>query len=325
VEQALRLGGMERLRERVLRPHAENMAVQAAIICYEELGTCMNFFGTPDWKPKTAAEWGQGQAVLNDQLAMGEGLHLAMSSQSYAESYGQLAVQFNPSDASSTAYMKGKVKNIAGFNVYTTSNIPNHTNGSAVGTGAAGMALSANVTTGATSISVSGGTANGTIKKNSLIFFKSTGGSTRLAVQPNTKKALSTPRHFSVAADVTLNGAGAGTITVTHPIYGPENKKLQNINLLPISGDYVAIVGDASATYEQAYAYKEKQFAFFGLPLPDLFALDNSSADYEGVTVKTVAYGDGTNYNNFIRYDILSAAKILQKWHIARTFTRKIT
>src|SRR5574341_412390 len=89
VEQALRLGGMDRLKERVLRPHAENMAVQAAIICYAELGTCMNFFGTPDWKPKTAAEWGQGQAIVNDQLAMSEGLHLAMSSQSYSESYGQ--------------------------------------------------------------------------------------------------------------------------------------------------------------------------------------------------------------------------------------------
>src|SRR6185295_1936066 len=113
----------------------------------------------------------------------------------------------------------------------------------AVGNGTSGMIVGTNVTSGATSVAVTGGTSTGTITKDSLIWFKN-----RYAVQPNTKKTLSTLRYFNVTADVTLSG-GAGTITFYPPVYGPEAPKLQNISALPvITTDYVGIVGTASHT-----------------------------------------------------------------------------
>jgi P22 coat protein - gene protein 5 len=320
VAQEYAIGGMKRIEEEIGRPRGKNLAVKASILCYEQLGTAMNFVGTPGAAMKTAADWGLAQAALNDQLAMNEGLYVAMSNQSMAETASDLAENFNPTRESATAYMDGVVQQAMNLNFYSTSNIPNHTNGSAVGTGLAGMKVSVNVVTGASSVTVSGGTATGSITTNSLIWFAD-----GYAVQPNTKKRLSTFRYFSVAfPGVTLAG-GAGVIPLTQPIYGPENPKLQNITVLPTAAlSFVGIVGTASHTYEQAFWYKKKAFSFIGLRLPDLFALDASNANYEGVPIKVHAFADGTNYLNMIRWDMLCAAKIRQWRHCGRSFTRDL-
>jgi hypothetical protein len=319
IEQEYALGGLERVRERIFRPRMKNMAVQAAVLCYEELATASNYFGTAGTAPKTAADWAVGQALLNDQLAMDDGLYAIMSNQTMAETAGDLATKFNPTDDSATAYMKGRVQKAANLNFFSTSNIPNHTNGDAVGNGSSGMVVATNVTSGATSVAVSGGTSAGTITANSLIWFRN-----RWAVQPNTKKTLSTLRYVTVTESVTLSG-GAGTINFSPALYGPEEPKLQNISALPVvTTDYVGIVGTASHTYEQAIVVKKGASAFIGLELPDLTMQKVSQSNYEGVTIKVSAGSDLMNYINMIRWDILCTAKNRQWRHIARAFTRDL-
>ena len=321
VEQEYNLGGMARVRERLVKTRMETLAVQASILCYNELCTAPNFFGTAGTALKTAADWGVGQANINDQLALNTGLYAIMSNQSMSETAGDLAKAFNPSTESATAYMKGRVQETMNLNFFSTSNLPNHTNGSAVASGTSGMIVQTTVTTGASTVAVTGGTTSGTITKNSLMWFK--GG---FAVQPQTKKTLSTLRYVNVTADVTLS-SGAGTIAFFPPLYGPENPKLQNISVLPTSAAttyYVGIVGTASHTYEQAIVMKKNAAAFIGLELPDLFALKPSSASYDGVKIKVHAFGDGTNYLNMMRWDILCAAKIRQWRHVHRAYTRDL-
>jgi hypothetical protein len=318
IAQQYAIGGMSRVEEEIGRPRGKNMAVKAAQIAYEALGSSMNFFGTPGSSPKTATDWGVAKALMNNQLAM-DGLYVAMSPDTMAEVAGSLAEKFNPTKESATAYMDGVVKEAVGLNFYESSNIPNHTNGSAVGTGAAGMIVSANVTSGANSFTVSGGTTTGKITKNSLIWF-----SGDHAVQPNTKKTLPTLRYFTVAEEVDLSG-GAGTIKVTEPIYGPEDVKLQNIETLPTTSNYVGIVGTAGVTYEQAFVYRKKAISFLGLKLPDLFSLDASNANYEGVPIKVTAFADGTNYLNMMRWDMLVTSVVRQWRHCGRCFTRALS
>jgi hypothetical protein len=313
------LGGKERLSDRIFKPRMKNMAVQAAVLCYNELALAPNYFGTAGTAPKTAADWAVGQALLNDQLAMNTGLYAAMSNQTMAETAGDLATKFNPTTESATAYMKGQVQMAANLNFYSTSNIPNHTNGSAEGNGTSGMVLSANIASGGTSCAVTGGTTTGTITAGSLIYFK--GGR---AVQPNTKKVLSTLRYVTVTELVTLSG-GAGTISFTPALYGPEAPKLQNISALPVaSTSYVGLVGTVSTIYEQALVYKKNAFAFIGLGLPDLVMQKVSSASVEGVEIKVSAGSDLTNYQNLMRWDILCTAKTRQWRHVSRAFTRVI-
>lgn len=321
IEEAYNLGGKDLVEERIAKPRMKNMAVQAAILCYNELATCPNFFGTAGTALKTSADWGLGQAILNDQLAMDTGLYCAMSNQSMNETAGSLAAAFNPTTESATAYMKGRVQMASNLNFYGTSNIPNHTNGSAVATGASGMIVGTSLTSGATSVAVTGGTSAGTITKNSLIWFK--GG---YAVQPNTKKTLSTLRYFNVTEDVTLSG-GAGTINFYPPAYGPEAPKLQNISVLPTNAAttyYVGIVGTASHTYEQALVYKKNAAAFIGLPLPKLIMQQTARSNYGGVEIVVSSGSDLLNYQNIMRWDILCTSKIRQWRHVARAFTRDL-
>lgn len=320
LEEAYNLGGADMVKKRIIRPRMKNMAVKAATLCYEELATCSNYWGTAGTAPKTALDWGGAQALLNDQLAMDEGLYAIMSNQTMNETSGSLAAAFNPTTESATAYMKGRVKEASGLNFFSTSNIPNHTNGSAAGNGTSGMVLSADIATGGSTATVSGGTANGTITKNSLAWFKGA-----MAVQPNTKKTLSTLRYVTVTALATLNGSGAGSFTFYPPLYGPENLKLQNVSVLPVATtSYVGIVGTASHTYEQAIVVKKNAGAFIGLPLPELIMQKNSKASLEGVTIMAAAGSDLTNRQNIMRWDILAAAKIRQWRHVARAFTRDL-
>lgn len=321
VQQEYYLGGKDRVSDRIFKPRMKNMAVQAAVLCYNELATASNYFGTAGTAPKTAADWAVGQALLNDQLAMDDGLYAIMSNQTMAETAGDLATKFNPTTDSATAYMKGRVKQAANLNFFSTSNIPNHTNGSAVGNGTAGMIVATSIASGATSVAVSGGTSAGTITPNSLIWFKGA-----YAVQPNTKKTLSTLRYFTVTSLTTLSG-GAGTINFYPAVYGPESPKLQNISVLPTSAAstyYVGIVGTASHTYEQAIVVKKNATAFIGLSLPDLVMQKVSSASMEGVEIKVSAGSDLTNYQNIMRWDILCTSKIRQWRHVARAFTRDL-
>lgn len=319
LEELYNLGGKELVSKRILRPRMKNMAVQGAILAYNEICTFPNFFGTPGTAVKTSQDWGLGQAILNDQLANDEGLYAIMSNQSMNETAGSLAAAFNPTTESATAYMKGRVKEASNLNFFSTSNLPNHTNGDAVGNGTSGMIVGTSVTTGASSVAVSGGTSAGTISQDSLIWFKG-----RYAVQPNTKKTLSTLRYVNVTASVTLSG-GAGTISFFPPLYGPENPKMQNISALPvITTDYIGIVGTASHTYEQAVVMKKNASSFTGLKLPELTMQKNSSASIEGVKIMVASGSDIINRQNITRWDILCAVKNLQWRHGARAFTRDL-
>lgn len=327
LQEAYQLGGKSRVQSKLVKPKAETMATECALISYAELCTAPGYFtpaasGQPAITAlKTATDWAYGQAALNDQLANDMGLYAIMSNITRAETAGDLAKAFNPSTESATAYMKGRVKEAMNLNFYSTANLPIHTNGSAVGStnGSSGFKVGTNATSGATTIALTGGTTSGVVSASSLIYFWGV-----YEVQPHTKNQLSRIRTFNVTADVTLSG-GAGTLTVTPPMYGPENKKMQNMTVLPTTAHYVGIVGAASTAYEQALVMKKGAASFIGLSLPDLEAQKVTASDYQGVEVKVSAGSDLRGYQNIMRMDILVAAKIRQYRHIYRAFVRALT
>lgn len=314
VQEVYDFGGEAGLRERLFKPRMESISVQGALNIYTALYGAMNFYGTVGSDLKTATDWGGVRAVLNNQLALDTGLCAAVSPRAMAAIAGDLATAFNPTDDSSVAYMQGRVKKAANINFYESTLIPDHTNGSAVGNGSTGMIVQTNVTTGATTVAVTGGTSSGTITANSIIWF-----SGAYAVQPHTKKALTDLRYFTVASLLTLSG-GAGTLTVTEAIYGPENPKLQNISVLPTTANYVGIKGAASTTYEQAFWFKKKAFAFVTLKMAPLNALENKTMTVNDVTVQSVAFADGMSRQNYLRWDYLGGAAIKQWRHCGRSF-----
>lgn len=318
--ESLSIGGKDKLRE-VLKPRTMNMATQAALICYQELLTCPGFIGTPGTAFKTATDFGRARAALKDQLAM-QGLYAIMTPDSMGDIAGDLSDKFNPSKDSSVAYLDGEVLRSAGLNFYETPNMAQyHTNGDAAGTGTSGMYLSVNPASGATSITVAGGTTTGTITKDSVINIPG-----YFEVNPQTKAQLGRLRNFTVTSTVQLAG-GIGVINIFPPIYGPEDPKLQTISALPtVSGTarYVAIQGDASGVYEQMLFMRKNSSAFISVKQEELLMANNGMMNYDGIIVQTAAAGNITNRQNTGRIDLLATARNTQWRHQYRAFVKKV-
>lgn len=320
----------KRVMSQTNKDRMKALAATMAQIGYNQLYTTGGFLSshTAGTALTTSTQIGSYRAAMANQYAM-DGIYMAGSPEDINGLAGAVATAFNPTNVSTDAYLEGVVNKVASVNLFESTLIPYHTNGSAVGTGAAGMALAANVTTGATSITVSGGTANGTITAGSIFFFPGNGSTTGAnEVNPLTRANIGTKFGFCVAANTTLDGAGAGTITFTQAIYGPENVKLQNVSRLPTTAgtQYVQFYGVASTTYRQVFFYrKQSALAMVGLKRAELIMNENGSANWEGLPIQTAASGDTNSLINMYRIDFLGGCAVKQYRHVKRAFTAAIT
>ncbi len=323
----LDIGGEDLLENRVNKARMSRMATQIAQIGYGSLRYGQRFVSSvaAGTAIKTASDFGNFQAAMADMMA-NDDLYVAMQPADMAGIAGDLATRFNPTQDSATAYLRGVVKESMNMNFYSSTLIPFHTNGDAVATGTSGMYLSVAVTSGATSITVAGGTSAGTITKGSIIYFPGNGLTTGAnEVNPVTQQQNGNSMGFTVAEDVTLS-AGAGVITFTQAIYGPEQPKLQNVSRLPTvisTTAYVAIYGTASHTYRQMLFFrKESSLAMVGLKSAELIKADNGIAYYDGMPLQTRASSDVLSLTNIMRVDFLGGAAIKQYRHCMRAFTK---
>jgi hypothetical protein len=306
------------------------LAATMAQIGYNQLYTTGGFLSSiaAGTALTTSTQIGAFRAALVNQYAL-DGIYMAGGPEDINGLAGAVATAFNPTNVSTDAYLEGVVNKVASVNLFESTLIPYHTNGSAAGTGAAGMYLSADITTGATSIAVAGGTTTGTIKAGSILYMTGNGTTTGMnEVNPLTRANIGTKYGMCVAADVTLSG-GAGTITLTQAIYGPENPKLQNVSRLgTVSGTaaYVALYGLPDTTYRQVFFYrKQSALALVGLKRAELIMNQNGSADWEGIPIQTAASGDVQSLVNIFRIDFLGGAAVKQYRHVKRAFTAAIT
>jgi hypothetical protein len=306
------------------------LAATMAQIGYNQLYTTGGFVSSipAGTNITTSTQVGAFRSALANQYA-NDGLYMAAAPEDVNNLAGAVATAFNPTNVSTDAYLRGVVNKVANVNIFESTLIPYHTNGSAAGTGTAGMALAANISSGATSFTVTGGTANGTIKAGSILYFPGDGATTGAnEVNPLTRSNLGSKFGVCVAADVTLDGSGAGTITITQAIYGPEAVKYQNVSRLPTSAgtQYVALYGLPSTTYRQAFFYKkESALAMVGLKRAKLIMNENGEANWEGLPIQTAASGDTTNLINMYRIDFLGGAAVKQYRHVKRAFTAALS
>lgn len=307
----------------------KSLASTMSIIGYTQLNTIGSFVSSiaAGTNIATSTDVGKFRSALANQYAM-DGLKMAATPEDVNLLAGSVATAFNPTAVSSEAYKEGVVGRVASIDVYESTLIPYHTNGNAVGTGTGGMALAVNVTSGATSITVSGGTANGLISANSIFYFPGNGVTLGAnEVNPLTRANLGSKMGFCVAADTLLDGSGNGVIPFTQAIYGPEAVKYQNVTRLPTtSGQFIAIYGLASTTYRQAFFFRKKSaLAMVGLKRQELIMNQNGMANWEGLPIQTAAIGDANNLVNIFRIDFLGGACIKQYRHVRRAFTAAIS
>ena len=285
--------------ERVLKPRISQLAstVDADVAnAFKQIG---NSVGTPGTTPATALVMLQAQQKLNENAATMSPRYLTVNPAANAALVNGLSGFFNPQDVISRQFKNGMMgEQVLGYDeVNMSQSIKSFTTGSRTATG--GTTSAAVTSEGATSIAITGAGANATVKTGDVFTVADC-----YAVNPQTRESTGSLFQFVATADVTLNGSGAGTITVA-PMYSAGNA-LATVDVLPQSGKAVVFVGAASTTYAQNIAYHRDAIAFATADLLLPQGVDMASrAVHNGISLRVVRQYDINNDRMPCRVDVL--------------------
>ena len=285
--------------DRVLKPRISQLASSIDADVANVFASVGNSVGTPGTTPATALVMLQAQQKMNEAAAPMSPRYLTVNPAANAALVNGLSGFFNPSDSISRQFKSGMMgENVLGYEeVNMSQSIKAFQVGSRTATGGT---ISGTVTTeGATTIGITGAGASGTIKAGEVFTIGN-----RFAVNPQTRESTGSLFQFVALADVTLDGSGAGTITVA-PMYSAAHP-LATITTLPVNGSSVTFLGAASTTYPQNIAYHKDAFtlATADLILPQ--GVDMASrANHNGISMRIVRQYDINNDRMPCRVDVL--------------------
>ncbi len=292
--------------ERVLKPRISQLAssIDADVAnAYKGIG---NTVGTPGSTPSTSLVLLQAQQKLNENAAVMSPRYATVNPAANAGLVEGMKGLFNPTDTISKQFKNGMMgMNVLGFEeVNMSQSIKQFTTGSRTATGGT---LSAAVTSeGATTIAITGAGANATVKQGDVFTVADC-----FAVNPQTRESTGSLFQFVAAADVTLNGSGAGNITVA-AMYSA-NHALATVDVLPQSGKAVVFVGAASTQYPQNLVYHKDAitFATADLLLPQ--GVDMAArAVHNGISLRVVRQYDINNDRMPCRIDVLYGYSVIR-------------
>ena len=285
--------------DRVLKPRISQLASSIDADVANVFASVGNSVGTPGTTPATALVMLQAQQKMNEAAAPMSPRYLTVNPAANAALVNGLSGFFNPSDSISRQFKSGMMgENVLGYEeVNMSQSIKIFQVGSRTATG--GTTSAAVTTEGATTIAITGAGASGTVKVGDVFTVASC-----FAVNPQTRESTGSLFQFVALADVTLDGSGAGTITVA-PIYSAAHP-LATVLSLPGNSRNVTFMGTASAIYPQNIAYHKDAFtlATADLILPQ--GVDMASrANHNGISMRIVRQYDINNDRMPCRVDVL--------------------
>jgi hypothetical protein len=285
--------------ERVLKPRISQLAstVDADVAnAFKQIG---NSVGTPGTTPATALVMLQAQQKLNENAATMSPRYLTVNPAANAALVNGLSGFFNPTDVISRQFKNGMMgEQVLGYEeVNMSQSIKSFTCGTRDATGGT---LSASVSSqGATTIAITGAGNGDTVKIGDVFTVAGC-----YAVNPQTRESTGSLFQFVALADVTLDGSGAGNITVA-PIYTAANA-LATVDSFPASGAAVVFVGASGSTYAQNMAYHKDAIAFATADLLLPQGVDMASrAVHNGISLRVVRQYDINNDRMPCRVDVL--------------------
>ena len=285
--------------ERVLKPRISQLAstVDADVAnCFKQIG---NSVGTPGTAPATALVLLQAQQKLNENAATMSPRYATVNPAANAALVNGLSGFFNPQDVISRQFKNGMMgEQVLGYDeVNMSQSIKSFTCGSRTATG--GTTSAAVTSEGATSIAITGAGNGATVKTGDVFTVADC-----YAVNPQTRETTGSLFQFVALADVTLNGSGAGTITVA-PIYSG-TQALATVDSLPGTGKAVVFVGAASGQYAQNLVYHKDAIAFATADLLLPQGVDMASRQvHNGISLRIVRQYDINNDRMPCRVDVL--------------------
>ena len=292
--------------ERVLKPRISQLAssVDADVAnAYKIIG---NSVGSPGTVPATSLVLLQAQQKLNENAAVMSPRYVTVNPTANAGLIDGMKGLFNPVSTISSQFKNGMFgEGILGFEELNMSqSIKVHTCGTRTSTG--GSTSAAVSTEGATTIAITGAGNAATIKAGDVFTVADC-----FAVNPQTRESTGSLFQFVALADVTLDGGGAGNITVA-PIYSA-GQALATVDALPGNGKAVVFLGGAGLSFPQNLVYHKDAIAFATADLIMPQGVDMASrAVHNGISLRVVRQYDINNDRMPCRVDVLYGYKTIR-------------
>lgn len=302
VEKTLKL---EEFKDRFLKPAINTLgaAVHADLLS-QMIPTVPNLIGSPGSVPTTLKTWGSARARLGDTLAPYGNRYSIISHDCNTEMVDSSKALFNPK-AIGDQYLEGSLGQAAGFEFYETAALPSITNG----TGTVGQTVSGASQTGSSLLINT--TSGFTFKAGQVFTIAGV-----YAVHPLTQQTLPWLRQFVVTADTT-----AAASTVTLPIY-PAMTAAGNvgatISATAANSAALVFVGSNSTAYRQNLVYQKDAFTAAFVPLPVIASCEGYTYNSNGIAIRVMTFGDGTNDLEKTRIDVLYGVAAVRPLHAVR-------
>jgi hypothetical protein len=298
--------------KRVLDPAMSALAAKVEADCIERATKkIFNQVGTAGTVPNTLVTYLEAREKLNQFLApKDKRRNILIPSRFSTKIVDALKALAQDDGEIARQYREGEMSRAVGFTWAESESMYTHTNGTQTMTGTVKTTVASS---GSSTLVVAGAGATKTIKAGTVFTIAGV-----YAVHPETKAVRATLQQFVVTADVSSDGSGDATLTVSPAMHFSATGQ-QNISAAPTATAVTTFVGTPSQATEQGLAYHEDAFTFAtaDLELPKGGATA-SRAVYDGISMR-IAHGfDITNDKHPTRVDILYGFDALRGSHACR-------
>ena len=303
---------IEDLAERVIKPAMSNIAnYMANDLLTQMYRSTYNWVGTPGQVVNSFSDFGKGPERL-DEMAVPMDSRCATLSP--ADHWGMLGTQTGLyiQGAANSAYRSRELGEIGGADTYMSQVVPTHTVGPLGGTPLVNGA-NQNVTydtaknSWTQSLITDGWTAAAASRLKAGDVFTI---ANVFMVNPKTKATTSILQQFVVMSDVSSDGSGNLTATISPPMItsGP----YQTVNAVAADNAAITVLGTASTGYRQNMVFHKNAMSLAIVPMEMPQAAYNGARQtYKDISVRVIPIYDGTNDISKWRLDLLYGRKLI--------------
>jgi len=258
-----------------------------------------NLTGTPGTPPAAYGACSDARELLTHGGAPEENRHLALNPKAYNKLTSGLASGFNPQDDTGQLVKTAKLFQIAGAKPFESANCPVHTVGAYSGTpltNGAGQEGGSLITDGwATSTLI--------LKKGDVFTVADV-----YAVNINNGQNTGNLQEFSVQADVTTDGSGNATISISPQII--TSGAFKTVNAAAADGKTITVkTGTLSTAYGQSLMFQKNAFGLVMASIKPPRGLKATTRSYRGLSVTVTTGPDIMNFSEIWRMDAAWAKK----------------
>lgn len=305
---------IEEFADRYIRPAMIELAQQVESDIADSYKKIWNFTGTPGTNPSTFLQIGTVGAIMDEQgVPNGMGDRCAFYTPAAALTLADGLKGVFPQKIAENAIEYALVNNYAGFMVYKSQSLKNHTTGTYT-TGSTPLVNGASQNVTYTSVKdtysqslITDGWANSTVVFKEGDTFTIAGVN---SVNPRTREDTGRLQSFVVRADATSDGSGNATLTISPAIV--TSGAHQTVTAAP--ADNAAITptsGTEASTYSQNLAFtKDAITVAFGKLAKPVGNVQYGQEQMDGISVRLVGDYDVLTDVNTWRFDLLYGVEV---------------